>query len=105
LFVQQIFLVEHFATTFSDLYTEGNFEQVMDRLDARMDNKLRGDFDHPSPLFSAVVPVRVYRDSEISDAKMPVPMGVAIDPRADGHILMMGGVCERHYGLQIFLFP
>jgi hypothetical protein len=52
-----------------------------------------------------VVPVRILSDSEII-AEMPiVPMGVAIDPRADGRILRMGGVCERHYGLQIFLFP
>jgi hypothetical protein len=76
----------------------------MDRFNARLDNKLRGNSNRKS-FFRAVVPVRVYRDSEISDTKMPVPMGVAIDPRADDDILMMGGVCERHYCLQIFLFP
>jgi hypothetical protein len=91
-----------YRTSLSDLYTEANLDAVMDRLDARLDNKLR---NHPLPFFRAVVPVRVHRDSEISDAKMPVPMGVAIDPRADGRILMMGGVCKRQYGLQIFLFP
>jgi hypothetical protein len=77
----------------------------MDHLNARLNNKFRGDFNNPSPFFRSVVHVRVYRNSELSDTKMSVPMGVAIDPRADGRILMMGGAYKRHYGLQIFLFP
>jgi hypothetical protein len=41
---------------------------------------------------------------------MPVPLGLASDPKGDGNILKMGGVCERwshryNYGLQILLFP
>jgi hypothetical protein len=82
----------------------------MDQLNARLNNALRGTTsDHPSPLFRAVVPVRVLRDSELRNPVIPaVPMGVAIDPRSHT-LLKMGGVCDcwfgRHYGLQIFFFP
>jgi hypothetical protein len=83
---------------------EANLDAVMDRLDTRVDNTLRGNSNHSSP-FRVVVPVRVHRDSEISvNAEMSgVPLGVAIDPRSD-KILKMGGVCKDHYGLQIFFF-
>jgi hypothetical protein len=80
----------------------------MDQLNARLNNALRGtSSDHTSPLFRAVVPVRVLRDSELRNPeKPPVPIGVAIDPR--GHTLKMGGTCDRwfgrHYGLLIFFF-
>jgi hypothetical protein len=77
------------SNKFSDL---ANLDAVMDRLDVRLNNKLSGNSDHPS-LFRAVVPVRVLRDTELRSPAMPAfPMGVAIDPRADGHILKLGGL-------------
>jgi hypothetical protein len=76
----------------------------MDQLYWHLNNTILG----VTPLFRAIVPVRFYSDSMLKP-EMPVPLGLDTDSRGAGHILKMGGVCNRlfgrHYGLQIFFFP
>jgi hypothetical protein len=95
------------------LYTENDLDQVMAKLDTRLNNTLGLGVPVPlsgTPLFRAVVPVRFYGDQKAAglSAEMPVKHGLATVPRGAGQILKMGGVCKRwlgrDYGLEIFFF-
>jgi hypothetical protein len=101
------------------LYTENDLDQVMAKLEVRLKNEVRvlypekAEFCECKPKsfksFRAVIWVRFHGDPTGLTPEMPVPLGFAIDPRGEGHILKMGGVCKRwfgrYYGLQIFIFP
>jgi hypothetical protein len=98
---------------------ENDLDKMMAKLDVRLKNGRQvldpklSDRCESTPMsckgFRAVVPVRFHGDPTGLTPEMPVPLGFATDPRGEGQILKMGGVCKRwfgrYYGLQIFFFP